>query len=321
MSVLQSAAPYLAVVLLIAGWDSARAQDVYQWTDTRGTVHFSDSVDGVPPEYRDQITSHPFKKEQSKKDTPSSPVTSTAPADTPTNPLPVAPEEPKPKRYEVPYTAYVGTAKRIIVSVKFNESVTAPMALDTGAPGMLISVELARKLELFDEDKGRLLITTGGIGGAALAVKSIVNTVEVGGAKSHFVPTKTVVPKKGQPLFSDDFEGLIGMDFMSSYAMQVDPVKKVVIFEELPSRPDFPGGHDEEWWRNTFQEFALFHSTWKERRDELERGIRNFVIVPTKKAEDDLEFADWQTKEAEKLQDALHRYAKEHAVPMHWRTY
>jgi hypothetical protein len=47
----------------------------------------------------------------------------------------------------------------------------------------------------------------------------------------------------------------------------------------------------------------------------------DFVIIPTKKSKEELDFADWQTKETEKLQDALHRYAKEHAVPMHWRTY
>ena len=43
-------------------------------------------------------------------------------------------------RYEIPFEAYEGAAKRIIISVTFNDSVTAPMMLDTGAPGMLISL-------------------------------------------------------------------------------------------------------------------------------------------------------------------------------------
>jgi len=39
------------------------------------------------------------------------------------------------KKIEVPYTAFEGTAHRVIIPVQFNGSITAKMALDTGSPG------------------------------------------------------------------------------------------------------------------------------------------------------------------------------------------
>ena len=48
----------------------------------------------------------------------------------------IADKEKQPlKRYEVSYKAYEGMARRIIIPVRFNDSVTAPMVLDTGATG------------------------------------------------------------------------------------------------------------------------------------------------------------------------------------------
>ncbi len=55
-------------------------------------------------------------------------------------------ETPKLSPYVIPFIAYEGTARRIIISVTFNDSVTAPMVLDTGATGMLISSKLAKNL-------------------------------------------------------------------------------------------------------------------------------------------------------------------------------
>ena len=297
------------------------ADEIYKWTDEHGTIHFSDSVDGAPPQFRHQLTT-PELKPRKQPSTPLAAPDAGAPAaDLPSmsaTPSPSPERGPALKRHEVPYKAYEGTARRVILSVTFNDTVTAPMALDTGAPGMLISVDMARKLNLFDSDQARLIVSIGGIGGTTLAVRSIIKNVRVGGATSQFVPIEIV------SRMSDAFEGLIGMDFMANYALHIDPIKKVVIFEELPKTPQSPGGHDEEWWRNTFKEFASFHTGWETYRDELERQLRLGQITIGPGADGTAtrrDFADWQAKEAEKMLDQLHSYAREHAVPMHWRTY
>lgn len=216
----------------------------------------------------------------------------------------------KSQRYQVPYEPFEGTARRIIVPATLNGSVTAPMAVDTGAPGMLISYKLAEKLGVFSDDRGKVLIKAAGLGGTVPAIFTILDSIQVGGARDHFVPA-TVVP----PL-SSRFEGLIGMDFTAGYSVQIDASKHVIVFEELPARPNMAGGHDETWWRLTFRQFSSMRREWEAYREE---------IYDTKddsgKVRELRKLADRQCEEAEKLLNKLHRYASDHAVPMNWREY
>jgi hypothetical protein len=73
----------------------------------------------------------------------------------------------EPRKFEVPYQASEGSARRVIVPVTFNDRVTVPMALDTGSPGMVVSFGLAARLGLFSADKGTLVVEASGIGGTA----------------------------------------------------------------------------------------------------------------------------------------------------------
>lgn len=128
---------------------------------------------------------------------------------------------------------------------------------------MLILPQLAKKLGIFNEDQGKLFVMTGGIGGLAPAIRTIIDRVEAGGAKDHFIPT-TVTRS-----ISKSFEGLIAMDFMSNYSINNDYKRRVVVFEETPPNPDSPGGHDEEWWRTNFHEFGLLRTAWKKYLETL----------------------------------------------------
>jgi hypothetical protein len=219
-------------------------------------------------------------------------------------------EETKPVQYEVPYVSQEGSSKRIIISVTFNNSVTAPMLLDTGAPGMYISHGLAEKLGIFNKGEGLLQIEAGGIGGKVPAVLTVVDTVQVGVAKENFVPTTI-----GNPL-SGMFEGLIGMDFMSGYTIRIDTGKHVVVFEEIPAVPDMPGGHDEEWWRTNYRRFYSSKKEW----EEFKARIYN-IKDENNKMKKIKELADKQVKEADKLTRKLDSFAIDHAVPMSWREY
>lgn len=217
-------------------------------------------------------------------------------------------EMPKLDRFAVPYTAFEGTARRIIIPVTFNNSVTAPMLLDTGAPGMHISEKLAEKLGILDNDEGNLLISIGGIGGTIPAIFTIVDSIRVGRAEDSFIPT-TIAPS-----ISTHFEGLIGMDFMANYSIQIDTRKRRLIFNEIPERADMPAGHDESWWKITFHRFRLMRSAWMEYRDRLIRDDDG-----SERLESMIEFADRQYNEAEYLYNRLSVYASEHSVPLEWR--
>jgi hypothetical protein len=219
-------------------------------------------------------------------------------------------EDKKPVQYEVPYVSQGGSSKRIIIYVTFNDSVKAPMLLDTGAPGMYISHGLAEKLGIFDKGEGLLQIEAGGIGGKVPAVLTIVDTVQVGGAKENFVPTTV-----GNSL-SGMFEGLIGMDFMSGYTIRIDTGKHVVVFEEIPAVPDMPGGHDEEWWRTNYRRFSSSKKEWEEFKAQVyDMKDENNKLKKVK------ELADKQVKEADKLTRKLDSFAIDNAVPMSWREY
>jgi hypothetical protein len=301
---------FIAIAILIIFCSSGFSADYYKWTDESGNLHFSDSFQNVPEKYRDQI-----EKKAYRDNAPSTSESVVNAQQRKRYPKYEESKEKSLKRFEVSYTPYEGSAKRVIIWVIFNGSVTAPIAIDTGAPETMISVKLAEKLGLFDEDQGRLVVKAGGIGGTAPAVRSIIDEIQVGGAQSQFVPT-TIVQS-----FSDAFEGLLGLDFVSNYSVTIDSKRKVVVFEELSSNPDHPGGHDQEWWTNHFKEFAYYRAQWKAYSETLEKRLHDSMRSI---GNDDVKkkaFADFQYKEAEKLLDKLSRYASQHSVPTEWRQY
>jgi hypothetical protein len=304
-----SAAGFVAVALFLSLCSQGYSAEYFKWTDEAGELHISDSLSNVPAKYRRGIESRQVEV--------SKPSATMPPGARPfVQQALVAGGEEKPlKKYEVAYTPNEGSAKRVIISARFNGSVTAPIAIDTGAPGTIISFSLAEKLGLFDEDHGRLLISTGGIGGSAPAVRSIIDTVEVGGAMNTFVPVTIIKP------ISDSFDGLLGMDFFSNYSVTIDTKRKVVIFEELPLDPDHPGGHDREWWTTLFKEFATSRARWKAYGEALDKKIHDSMRSTGNEDSKWKEFADDQYREADKLFDKLNRYAREHSVPMHWKQY
>ena len=214
------------------------------------------------------------------------------------------------RKIEVAYTAFEGTARRVIIPVQLNGSVTAKMVLDTGSPGMIIFDRLANRLGIFEKDDGKLMTYSAGIGGEAPSVLTIVDSVQVGRAEDTFIPTEIIAS------LSDSFDGLIGMDFMANYAIRIDTARRVVVFEELPDRQNMPGGHDEMWWRSNFRNFASRLTEWKQFRASL-----NTLRIEPERLEKLKQFADKQYREADRLFTKLNSYAVTNSVPMHWRQY
>jgi len=286
------------VFLISCCLSAVSAGDFVQWIDEQGAIHFADSLEAVPQKYRAQAKQDKFKEDNSLP---------RAASRKPQNPLQGmldTGQKGKLKTFEVPFEAYEGTALRVIVPVKFNDSVTAPMAIDTGAPGLLISPKLANKLGLLSGDEGKVLWASGGIGGSVPSTLTIIDKVQVGEAKDSFLPAMVT------PSISGAFEGLLGMNFMSKYSFKIDSVKQVVIFEEIEPNPNWPGGRPERWWRDRFKEMNAVKAAWKrfvphEQQWQAQYGPANF--------------ASRQVMEVDKLIDKLDRYANQHSVPQSWR--
>ena len=213
-------------------------------------------------------------------------------------------EKPKLKSYEVPFEAYEGTAQRVIVSVTFNDTVTARMAIDTGAPGLVISPRLANQLGILNSDEGKVMVQAGGIGGSVPAIRTFIDKVQVGQASDTFIPA-TVTRS-----ISKSFEGLLGMDFMSKYSFKIDSVRHVVILEELEPNPDWPGGRPERWWRDRFKELHDLRTAWRRAVPHEQQWQAQYGPA---------RFASNQVMEVDKLLDKLDRHANYYSVPQTWR--
>ena len=284
------------LMLLFLTWTSIGASEPCQWTDDKGVIHLDDPAE-VPVKYQSQCK---------KPDTRPGADTSTSTTRGPASPTPAETKTPPgaPKRFEVPYKNEE-SARRVIIPVTFNDAITAPMALDTGAPGMVMSIDLAERLGLFSHGNGNLLVAAGGVGGTSLAVLTITESVSIEGARAEFVPT-TVMKS-----ISTEIEGLIGMDFLSGHKVSIDTKRQVVVFEEIPADPNERGGHDEAWWRKTFQEFREARDRWRDHASALAHDDGA--------SEESKALAEFQAREAEQLLLKLHAHASDVAVPQEWR--
>ena len=289
---------YIWVLALLLSSSPALGGDLLRWVDDAGVTHFARSLEAVPQKYRDQV-----KPEKVRTDNMPNAVLEQRSGSSPRSPNAGATfgKQPALSVHEVPFEAYEGDAQRVIVSVTFNGSVTVPMLIDTGAPGVIISPKVAKRLGLLDNGEGMVLSVAGGIGGKVPAVRTFLDTVQVGAAKDTFIPA-TITES-----ISESFEGLIGMVFMSKYSFKIDSVKKMVILEEVQPNAQDPAGRNERWWRSQFKELRALHDAWEEYslRNDLDDQARAF--------------ARSQVYEAQKLLSKLDRQASLYSVPHPWR--
>jgi hypothetical protein len=289
-----------AILLLALQTITASGGEIYKWTDKDGTVHMTDNPASIPPEYRNQLVKRTIETAPESEINPE--LTRKAGGENLTG------ASSNLKRIQLTFKAFEGSARRIIIPVTFNDSVTAHLLLDTGAPGLTISPKLADRLGLIKEQDGNLRIMTGGIGGTVPAMLAIVDTVSVGDARAEFLPaTITEIP-------SDAFEGLVGMDFMASYRISIDNDNHILAFDELPMQTERPGGHDETWWRSHFRSFSNLRDEWD---DYLKEVTKTFMT--SSEADKILRVVRSQSNEADRIYRKLESYARDKAVPITWR--
>jgi hypothetical protein len=216
----------------------------------------------------------------------------------------------------VPYRGQNAHTQRILVPITVNGSSTVMMALDTGAPGMLISKKLADHLGVLRSDEGTLLTSASGIGGSAPAVLVVLDSLVLGNAREEFVPATVTTS------LADNFEGLIGMDFITTFKLRIDAARQVLVLTKPESNTKTPAGHDEQWWRRLFRQFKDQHNRWEKFRDQIDQRVAASQISEGVGI-DNLKrlrvIADNQAQEAAKLENRLERHASNHSVPREWR--
>jgi hypothetical protein len=280
--------------VLVFGLVFSSAGELFKWVDAEGTVHMTDNVSQIPPQYRDQVERRRTQISSQPVIQPESKGNGTAFANL--------------KHFVIPYQAFEGRSRRIIIPVTFNESIEAPLLLDTGSPGLMISPRLAKRLGLLDESETLLKVMTGGIGGATPAIVTVVDTLRIGEARAEFLPaTITQIP-------SHEFEGLVGMDFMSNYRISIDTNSNLLAFDELPPQINRPGGHDEAWWRSNFHNFEKLRAEWASYLEKLDGEN-----LTSSEKERRIKISKEQYAAAENLSHRLERYARDNAVPVDWR--
>lgn len=117
----------------------------------------------------------------------------------------------------------------MVVDVRFNDAVTAPMLIDTGASVVSLSEELAAKLSLRVSKSSKITLTLAD-GSQVDGHPVMLDSVGVGPMLLKGVQA-VVVPAASQPL--EGVEGLLGMSFLGSFIIRLDPAGKTMIVTRL----------------------------------------------------------------------------------------
>jgi len=298
------------LVVLCLFLDSTSTGETYKWRDEQGRIHLTDSEQNIPPQYREQV------KEVNDG--------------LPTHPTVKTPEKVETKKEDsagkveagatcfigdirIPFVSQEGLAKRVIIDVNFNKKVSAPILVDTGSPGLVLSSDLAMRLGLFDQERSNLWVFIGGIGGAELALRTIVDQIEIGDITEEFVPAHIVanMPR--------EYEGLLGMDLLSGYILTIDSANNQLIAYVNPEAENLPAGRDRFWWESTFKEFRFHKDMWEDIYERLYYERPPYEKMADSSRKELIESVNYQKGEAQSLFNKLNKYARWHSVPTHWR--
>ena len=270
----------LSWILLLLALVPAYAE-IYKWVDRDGRVHFSDTLAGIPLEYRDRIEEKVG-------------LTSTLRS----NPAPqrVLPERlsiaPAPPSYAVPLRR---DGNAMLVEALVGGTVRTRLLLDTGAEFTVLSTAAARRLAL--NLGSTAVIPLRSASGVFFAPMLKVQSIAVGDAVVYDVE---VIVHDATP----GLDGLLGMSFLDNFLVTISTSDERLILAPLTDSMDAEryDGHSKDWWIRKFRFYRTQIETLKGYSGsryalEMERTLRYF------RAE----------------LEALERQASQAGVPRRWR--
>lgn len=258
----------LSCVLLLLILAPVSAQ-IYKWVDRNGRVHFSDTIAGIPPEYRDRIEEKtgaaPALLEEPVPPRPAPERLAIAPPSVPTAPATVPPSYTIPLRRD-------GNA--MLVETVVDGTVRAQLLLDTGAEFTVLSAATARSLSL--NLRNSAIIPLRSASGVFFAPMTKVQSITVGHAAAYDVE---VIIHDATP----GLDGLLGMSFLDNFLVTISGSDAKLILTPLAENADAEiyGGHSRDWWLRKFRFYRNQIDSVKRYlgiryAPELERTLRYF---------------------------------------------
>jgi aspartyl protease family protein len=271
--------PLLAVAL-----STAAHGEIYRYTDESGQIHFTQSLDQVPPRFRESAHGSAVTERES--------------------PPPPAAKRPG---YVPPATAAFGANGRALripfkrsgnlmkVVARLNGRVDVPFLVDTGASGISLPKSVADRLGIVVTPATRRVYVSTANGVVQVPLVRI-SSVELGGAR---------VENLEATVNSSLSIGLLGGSFFNNFVYGVDAAASVIT---LSRNQAIRGGLAKDEWRTRFQD--LREPLLRLERYLLEREISR----KGRRAELEQNLADLRAR-----MEALEIQADRVQVPANWR--
>ncbi|MCH8083564.1 MAG: retroviral-like aspartic protease family protein [Myxococcales bacterium] len=271
---------YSAICLLALVLQTSDASsEIFRWTDEAGNLHFAQSIQQVPPQYRKQALSKSTSKREGSFQTYTKSIeTQGARAS---------------GKYQIPFVAE-GSLMRVTAIV--NGHLEVPFIIDTGASGVSLPASAASRLGItIGPNTQRVTMQTAN-GEIELPIIRLAS-VELAGARvdglmATLNPTMSI--------------GLLGGSFFNQFTYGVNPSAGVITLER--HHATIVSNLDESYWRERFQKV-------RESLELLDSYLQNREGLGEARREE----LEQKRVELQARLDTLERDANRDSVPRTWR--
>jgi clan AA aspartic protease (TIGR02281 family) len=180
----------------------AHAADYYRWVDSNGVVHFTDNLHNIPETQRGKVG-----RIQSNEAPGNQP---------PAVPLP-------PTKASIPFERQ---GQVVIVEATLNKRASAKFVVDTGASYTMISSAVAKELDI-DTEQNRRTAPFQTANGVIQAPLVSLDSITVGGME-----IRDLTAAVHDILADSRVAGLLGLNFLSKFRMDIDTQKGVLHLEK-----------------------------------------------------------------------------------------
>jgi aspartyl protease family protein len=271
----RSAICLLALVLQT----SDASSEILRWTDEAGNLHFAQSIQQVPPQYRKQALTEGTAKSDGSFQTYTRSI-----------------EHQRSRasgKYRVPFVA-AGSLMRVTAIV--NGHLEVPFFIDTGASGVSLPASAASRLGIsVGPNTQRITLQTAN-GEIELPVVRL-DSVELAGARVEGLmatlnPTMSI--------------GLLGGSFFNQFTYGVDPAASIITLER--NHAAVVPNLNESYWRERFQKV-------RDSLEQLDSYLRDREGLDEVRREE----LEQKRVELQARLDTLEREANRDHVPRTWR--
>jgi clan AA aspartic protease (TIGR02281 family) len=186
-------------ILAIAHSAAVSGAEYYRWVDDKGNVHFTDNMYNVPDKSR--VNMDRYWAPENKTPPPPPPKT----------------------KASVPFEKQGSV---VVVDATLNRTTTARLVVDTGASYTLISNATAKELNL-DAGNNPRTVPFQTANGTIQAPLVSLDSITVGG-----IEVRNLTAAIHDIGVESKVAGLLGLDFLSNFRMDIDTQKGVLILEK-----------------------------------------------------------------------------------------